>query len=282
MKNVRIGIGQLNTRDDVSANLKVIERMVAQCADDGADLVAFPECSTYLSSSGLEVVAQDLDGEIITTFRELAKKHRVYIHNGSFIEKNSSGEKSYNTTVLIDSTGEIVATYRKIHLFDMVLDAQRTYQESKRYDRGEEIVVAGTDIGDFGLSICYDLRFPELYRALTLSGARLIFVPAAFTLYTGKDHWEALLRARAIENQVFIVAPGQYGERPGGNLSYGNSMVIDPWGTVIARSTDRVDTIMADIKWDYQDQVRKSLPSLTNRVDMDQLNRVTIDSKTGT
>ncbi len=281
MKNIRIGIGQLNTRDDLNANVETIRRMVARCADEGADLVAFPECSTYLSSTGIELVAQYIDGEIITTFRDLAKKHRVFIHNGSFIEKNPAGEKSYNTTVLIDRAGEIVATYRKVHLFDMALDEKRTYQESSRYDRGEDIVVARTDIGDFGLSICYDLRFPELYRALTLNGARLVFVPAAFTLYTGKDHWEALLRARAIENQVFIVAPGQYGERPGGNLSYGNSMVIDPWGTVIARSSDRVDTVLADIKWDYQDQVRESLPSLKNRVEMDQLNRITIDWETG-
>ncbi len=143
-----------------------------------------------------------------------------------------------------------------------------TYRESDRYKRGSSVVNLNTKIGNLGFTICYDLRFPELYRELTFRGARLIIVPAAFTMFTGKDHWEALLRARAIENQVYIAAPNQIGEHPDNKMCYGNSMIIDPWGKVIARASDKTGTIVTDIDWDYLDEVRSKLPSLKNRVDL--------------
>jgi predicted amidohydrolase len=277
MKKLRIGIGQLNTQDDLKKNIEAIEKAVVECTDQGAQLVVFPECSTYLSQNGAREHAETLQGPIIGKLSQLARKYNVYIHNGSFIEKREGYEKLFNTSVLIDNEGNIAAMYRKIHLFDVEIDENTTYKESNRYQYGDTMVNVKTELGDFGMTICYDLRFPELFRNLAINGAKVIFVPAAFTLFTGKDHWEALLKARAIENQVYIVAPGQFGERPIKKMSFGNSMVIDPWGTVIAKASDRVCSFVADIDLDYVDHVRKVLPSLNNRVDIEILKKINIE-----
>ena len=267
MKKLRIGLGQLNTKDNIIDSFKQIEQQTIECSEKGAQIVIFPEKSTYLSELSEYKAAQTINGEIISSFKKLARKYNIYIHNGSFIEKSEIEGKTYNTSVLINPTGRIEAVYRKIHLFDIDLNKNLTYRESDRYERGNSIVNHSSDLGEFGFSICYDLRFPELYRQLAFRGAKLIFVPAAFTMFTGKDHWEALLRARAIENQVYIAAPNQIGEHPDNKLCYGNSMIIDPWGKVIARASDKVGTIVADIDWDYLEDVRRKLPSLKNRVD---------------
>jgi len=269
MKKLRIGLGQLNTKDNIKNSFKEIEKQIEECSSRGAQLVIFPEKSTYLSETS--AYAQPLDGDIISKFKELAIKYKVYIHNGSFIEKSEIIGKSYNTSVLISSSGDIEAFYRKIHLFDIELDMDLTYKESDRYERGNKIINHNSPLGDFGFSICYDLRFPELYRELTFRGAKLIFVPAAFTMFTGKDHWEALLRARAIENQVYIAAPNQIGEHPKNKFCYGNSMIIDPWGKIIARASDKTGVTVTDIDWDYLEEVREKLPSLKNRVDLDNM-----------
>lgn len=271
MKKLRIGLGQINSKDDVNENLIVIEKIIEECAEKGAKLVVFPEGATYLSNTGAYENAQFLDGKIITRFKELARKYNVYIHNGSYIEKDTESNKIFNTSVFINPSGEIETIYRKIHLFDVEINENLTYKESDKYGRGDSIVNLSNDIGDFGFTICYDLRFPELFRQLTLNGAKLIFVPAAFTLFTGKDHWESLLRARAIENQVYIAAVGQFGQRPINKMSYGNSMIIDPWGTVIAKASDRICSVVADVDWDYLEHVRKTLPSLSNRVDISNM-----------
>lgn len=271
MNKLRIGLGQLNTKNNSNNSFKEIENQIAECSSKGAQLVVFPELSTYLSESSIIDIAQTIDGEIISRFKELAIKHKIYIHNGSFVEKSENNKKSYNTSVLINTSGEIEAIYRKIHLFDIDLNKDLTYRESDRYKRGDSIVNHSSSLGDFGFSICYDLRFPELYRELTIRGAKLIFVPAAFTMFTGKDHWESLLCARAIENQVYIIAPNQFGEHPDNKLCYGNSMVVDPWGKVIARASDKVGIIVADIDWDYLEDVREKIPSLKNRVDLQDM-----------
>lgn len=271
MNKLRIGLGQLNTKNNSNNSFKEIENQIAECSSKGAQLVVFPELSTYLSESSIIDIAQTIDGEIISRFKELAIKHKIYIHNGSFVEKSENNKKSYNTSVLINTSGEIEAIYRKIHLFDIDLNKDLTYRESDRYKRGDSIVNHSSSLGDFGFSICYDLRFPELYRELTIKGAKLIFVPAAFTMFTGKDHWESLLCARAIENQVYIIAPNQFGEHPDNKLCYGNSMVVDPWGKVIARASDKVGIIVADIDWDYLEDVREKIPSLKNRVDLQDM-----------
>ena len=199
MDKLRIGLGQLNTRDNIENSFEEIESLTAECSSRGAQLVVFPELSTYLSETSTKGAAQTPDGEIISRFKELAEKYNIYIHNGSFIEKSETDRKSFNTSVLINPSGKIEAVYRKIHLFDIEVNRKLTYRESDRYERGNSIINLSSRIGDFGFSICYDLRFPELYRELAFRGAKLIFVPAAFTMYTDKDHWESLLRARAIE-----------------------------------------------------------------------------------
>ncbi len=261
MKKLRLGVVQLNTRDTIETSFADIERFVKGCATDGASLVLLPELSTYLSEKEVLSVAQTMDGEIIRRFRDMAKKFGIYLNNGSFVEKSDNG-KAYNTSVLINPQGEIEAYYRKIHLFDIDLPGGLSYRESDRYNRGSSVVVSSTEIGDFGFSICYDLRFPELYRSLTEKGAKLIFIPAAFTLHTGKDHWEPLLRARAIENQVYIAAADQIGKHPDNKSCYGNSMIIDPWGKVIARSPDKVGYITAEVDWDYLEEIRRKIPCL--------------------
>ncbi|MEJ7757325.1 MAG: nitrilase-related carbon-nitrogen hydrolase [Nocardioidaceae bacterium] len=174
-------------------------------------------------------------------------------------------EKVYNTSVLLDPQGEQIARYRKIHLFDIEVAGQVQANESAIMAPGDEVVVARTDLASVGISICYDLRFPELYRSLTLNGAQIILSPAAFTLYTGKDHWELLVRARAVENAVYMVAPAQFGKHPPAEHSFGNTMIVDPWGAVIARASDRETAVVADVDLDWQSTVRRSLPSLGAR-----------------
>ena len=265
MKNLRIGVVQLNTRDNVDESFRELERLVEGCARDGAQLVLLPEMSTCLTEHDVSSVAESLEGNIIRRFKDLAVRYGIYLNNGSFVEAAGNG-KAYNTSVLINPEGVVEAFYRKIHLFDIDLSGGLSYRESDRYNRGTSAVTCSTSVGDFGFTICYDLRFPELFRKLTEQGAKLIFVPAAFTLHTGKDHWESLLRARAIENQVYIAAADQIGKHPDNKSCYGNSMIIDPWGKVIARASDRVGYITADVDWSYLEEIRGKIPCLKHRV----------------
>jgi predicted amidohydrolase len=191
----------------------------------------------------------------------LARQLGVHLVAGSILE-DSGESRVFNTSVLFDARGQIVARYRKIHLFDVDIPQHVTIRESDTRMGGDGVVTAPTELGVIGMSVCYDLRFPELYRQLTLSGAEIIAVPSAFTFPTGAAHWELLLRARAIENQVYVVAPDQIGRSPSGVLDYGNSMIVDPWGTPVARAADRETVICAEIDRDYQDRVRRELPCL--------------------
>lgn len=274
MNKLRIGIGQLNSRDDISKNFNAIETQIEEMASLGAQIVVFPEYSTYLSQRGSKEVAETMDGDIVKKFKALAMAYQVYLHNGSFLEKDIETGKCFNTSLFISPEGEILAKYRKIHLFDVEIDENNAFKESDTFEPGNEVVTVNTPFGTLGFAICYDIRFPDLFRALSDSGAEIIFLPAAFTLFTGKDHWEPLIRARAIENQVYMVAAGQFGERPVKKMSFGNSMVVDPWGTVIAKAADRPCTLVADIDLDYLKHVRKTLPSLKNKVDISSLTRV--------
>lgn len=256
----------MNSGDDTKKNLSSAESLIEAAAADGAKLVVLPEYSSYLSDHNITGHAEPIDGEIISFFRNKAKELNIYLHCGSFIEQSEQPSKAYNTSVLIDSSGRVVSCYRKIHLFDVYVPNQVNIKESNSYKAGNKIVTAETELGCFGFAICYDLRFPELFRALTDRGAGLIFVPAAFTLYTGKDHWEPLLRARAIENQVYVAAPGQFGVHPDHKTCFGGSMIIDPWGTVIARASEGVGYAAATIDWALQDKFREAVPSLKHRV----------------
>lgn len=259
-------MGQINSRNKIDDNFKQIEEAAECCAGEGAEIVVFPEQSTYLSGEGVIETAEPLDGRIINRFREIARKHKIYLHNGSFLEKVKNQNKVYNTSVFFDPAGEILTSYRKMHLFDVEIPGAVSIRESDTVEPGKEIVTLKTDLACFGFTICYDIRFPELYRKLVDRGAEIIFVPAAFTLYTGKDHWEVLLRARAIESQAYVVAVDQFGTYDSDHQSFGNSMVIDPWGTVIAKAKEEKSSVVAVLDLDFLKRVREKLPSLKHRV----------------
>ncbi|HYB13514.1 MAG TPA: carbon-nitrogen hydrolase family protein [Myxococcota bacterium] len=268
MPAVRAAVIQMTSTDDVASNLACARELLGFAAARGAQLAALPENFAYLRREGSPIpCAQTLDGEIVSALREAAREHRMWIVGGSFPERIAEKGPAWNTSVLLSDTGEIVAAYRKIHLFDVDLREAggARYAESAAIAPGKEIVLAQTPFGPLGLSICYDLRFPELYRDLAARGARWLAIPSAFTPHTGKDHWEVLLRARAIENQAFVLAPAQCGRHSEARSSYGRSLIVDPWGLVLAQAADRPGVALADCHLEDQDRVRMSLPALQHR-----------------
>jgi len=262
---VRVAAVQLNATADRAANLAAADRLVREAAARGAQLVVLPEKWPLLGSGAqLHAGAEPIDGPAMSWARECARELELELVAGSFTELAEDGLR-HNTSVHISPDGEIRALYRKIHMFDVTIDGL-AYRESEFEEPGDEIVVTQTDAGlELGLTICYDLRFPELYRILALRGARVLVVPAAFTLATTRDHWETLLRARAIENQAFVIAANQIGENEPGRHSGGRSMIVDPWGVVLAQAGDSVGVIVAELDLARLDAIRESLPSLANR-----------------
>ncbi len=261
---MRAAAVQLNSEGDKARNLDTAERLVRAAAADGAELVALPE-KWNLLAGGEELLAgaEPLAGPSLTAARGWARELGIHLLAGSIAERGE-GEKAFNTSVLIGPDGHDLATYRKIHMFDVDAGGV-SYRESAHEQPGSEMVTASLGELIAGLTVCYDLRFPELFRILALRGARLLTVPSAFTTATGRDHWEVLLRARAIENQAFLVAPNQIGAAPPHFDSYGHSAIIDPWGTVLATAPDEECFVAADLDLAAQEQVRESLPSLANR-----------------
>ncbi len=262
---MRVAAVQLNSNGDKERNLDAAERLVRAAAADGAEFVALPE-KWNLLAGGAELVAgaEPLDGPSLTAARGWARDLGVHLLAGSISECGEEGEKASNTSVLVGSDGEDVAVYRKIHMFDVDAGGV-SYRESEHEQPGTEPVAAPLGNLTLGMTVCYDLRFPELFRILALRGARIVAVPSAFTLATGRDHWEVLLRARAIEDQVFVVAPNQVGEAPPHYSSFGRSMIVDPWGVVLATAPDGECFVAAELDFTEQDRVRSSLPSLANR-----------------
>jgi predicted amidohydrolase len=262
---LRVAAVQLNSSGEKERNLGAAERQVRAAAADGAELVALPEKWNLLAAGEeLAAAAEPLDGPSLTAARGWARDLGVHLLAGSISERGPEGEKASNTSVLIDPEGNDLAVYRKIHMFDVDAGGV-SYRESEHERPGAEAVTA--PVGDLtaGLTVCYDLRFPELFRILALRDARLIVVPSAFTTATGRDHWEVLLRARAIENQLFVLAPNQFGEAPPHYDSFGRSMIVDPWGVVLATAPDEECFVSADLDLSAQDRVREALPSLANR-----------------
>jgi predicted amidohydrolase len=260
---------QLNSTGDKARNVETAERLVRAAAAGGAELVVLPEKWNLLGDPAtLRAGAEPLDGPTISGARSWARELGIHLVAGSIAERSDYQEKSFNTSTLIGSDGELEARYRKIHMFDVDVGGV-AYRESEHEEPGEDIVTAGLGGAlegvTLGMSVCYDLRFPELYRILAVRGARVITVPSAFTLETGKDHWDVLLRARAIENQAFVVAPNQIGEAPPHYRSYGRSAILDPWGVILAQAPDEECFIAADLDLELQDRVRSTLPSLANR-----------------
>jgi predicted amidohydrolase len=265
---MRIGVVQMTSTGDLDANLKSTRELVGRAASGGAEFIALPENFAYLRREGESFpCAQGLDGRIVETLRELAREHRAWILGGSFPEAIPGESRVHNTSVLLAPGGEVVAIYRKLHLFDVDLGGGGggRFRESEHVAAGDQVVVAPTPFGPLGLSICYDLRFPELYRQMIDRGARWIAVPSAFAPHTGKDHWEPLLRARAIENQVFVIAPAQSGRHSPDRSSHGRSLIVDPWGLVLAQAPDGPGVILADCDPEAQDRIREAIPCLQNR-----------------
>jgi predicted amidohydrolase len=263
---MRVAAVQLNSTADTAANFAAADRLTRAAAADGARLIVLPEKWTVIGTDEqLRAAAETLDGPAISWARATARELGVDLVAGSIIECVTGAEKLANTCVHVDPQGELRAVYRKVHMFDVEIDG-RSYRESDVEQAGEEIVLSETAGGvELGLSICYDLRFPELFRILAVRGARVIVLPSAFTLPTTRDHWETLLRARAIENQAFVIAANQVGRHPGGQHSGGRSMIVDPWGVVLAQAPDREGYALAELDLDYQREIRARLPALANR-----------------
>ena len=263
---MRAAAVQLNATEDVDRNLERADRLVRDAAARGAELVVLPEKWTVLGTrEHMAAGAQTLDGEAISWARSVAAQLGIDLVAGSLFEHVEDAEKGFNTSVHVGPDGEIQSVYRKIHLFDVEVDGA-VYAESSTEDPGDEIVVTELANGlKLGMSVCYDLRFPELYRILALRDAELVTVPAAFTLPTTRDHWEVLVRARAIENQCFVIAANQIGDHPGGLRSGGRSLIVDPWGLVLATAPDTECAIVADLDLENLRDIRRRLPSVARR-----------------
>lgn len=257
----KIALAQMNSTADTDANLVKMKAMTAEAAANGAKLIAFPENSEYIGTD-YPGNAKEVPGAVTDFLGDCAREHQIYIHCGSITEK-SAGNKPYNTSLLFSPQGRIVGRYSKLHMFDISMDDGPSYRESDETSPGNEIAVCDTGLGCFGMAICYDMRFPEIFKLMAQAGAQIIFVPADFTMNTGKDHWMPLLRSRAIENTCYIAAPGQIGQKPE-FMAYGRSMVIDPWGNIISMASDEEQVIYADIDTELIARVRRQIPSLQN------------------
>ena len=251
---------------DKAANLEIAERLVARAAATGADLVALPEKWNAIGTTEqLHAAAEPVEsGESVAAMADWARRHGITLVGGSISEQREGREKLSNTSLAFGPDGELLGVYRKIHLFDVEVGGV-VYRESEAEEPGAEPVVVRGEGWPIGLTVCYDVRFPELYRILALEGAELVTVPAHFTTPTGKDHWHVLLRARAIENQYFVAAPAQVGETLPGKPAYGRSLIVDPWGIVLAQAPDEETVITAELDRALLRSVREKLPSLKNR-----------------
>ncbi|MEU4775677.1 carbon-nitrogen hydrolase family protein [Micromonospora sp. NPDC023644] len=263
---MRVAVCQLNSRDDRKANLAAAEAVLERAAAAGADLALLPEFVDYLGPAVGLPEPEPVDGEVGRFFADRARRLGIWLIAGSIHERGPDPDRTWNTSLVFDRSGTLAASYRKIHLYDVEIPGRVSYLESATVAPGDQPVVVDVEGLRVGLSICYDLRFPELYRQLVIEGgAQLLVVPAAFMVHTGRDHWEVLLRARAIENQCFVAAAGQIGDHEPSRTCYGRSMVIDPWGTVLTQVPDGPGLAVADLDLDRLRTIRAELPSLANR-----------------
>jgi len=259
------GAIQMTSTANVEQNLATAERLIAQAAAQGALFVGLPENFGFLRSEGEAVPeAQTLDGPWVRRLAEAARRHRLTLLLGSLPEKIDGEPKVYNTSVLLGPDGGVIASYRKIHLFDIDLPGMEHLKESKAVAPGRDVVVAEAPFGPIGLSICYDLRFPELYRELSRRGARVLAIPSAFTERTGRAHWELLLRARAVENLAYVFAPAQVGQHGKNRASWGHAMIVSPWGEILAEARAGEGVALAEIDFDRQEKIRRELPALAH------------------
>jgi predicted amidohydrolase len=261
----RIGAIQTNSSDNIADNLSKIEIQIAQCVEQGTSLVVLPECFAFMQSDRKQLLdtAETIGvGQMQDSVSELAQKYSVWIIAGSLPLRSSCEGKVTNTLIVFDNQGQQVVRYNKIFLFDIRLNDKEEYKESSYTEAGNEVAVVETPVGKIGLSICYDLRFPELYRKLSQLGAQLLVVPSAFAATTGKDHWLPLLQARAIENSCYVVAPAQFGVHNERRKTWGHTVIIDPWGTVLSEIESGWGSISTEIDLFSLKNIRKQLPSL--------------------
>jgi nitrilase len=266
MNSVRTAAIQLSSTQDRERNLACADRLMTQAVERGAQLLALPENFSFLGRDGDKVkYAEEADsGPSIRFLKSFAARHDVAVVGGSVPLRCAGGTKVTNSCVVFGGAGGLVARYDKMHLFDVEIDQENTFRESRYVESGTDLVTADLLGHTMGITICYDLRFPELYRALALRGAEVLFVPSAFTRETGRDHWEVLLRARAIENLCYVVAPAQSGEHGAGRVSFGRTMIVGPWGQVLAQCQDGPGLVVCDLDFDVLADARKRLPSLTH------------------
>lgn len=265
---IRAAVCQMRSTSDVAANLLQAERLIRAAAAAGAQFIATPENSNYLGPHADKVVlAEPLTGPVCASFAALARELSIHLLLGSYNERSDDAGRCFNSSVLFAPSGERLAVYRKIHLFDVDVPDGVSFRESDSVVPGADVVVVETSIGTIGLSICYDLRFGELYRALVARGATILTAPSAFTARTGEAHWETLVRARAIESQAFVLAPGQHGAHDDGGLkeSWGRSLIVDPWGRVLARIDEGIGFAVADLDLDEVGRVRAAIPVAAHR-----------------
>lgn len=253
----------MSSTGNKEANLEKAERFICLAAHEKAEIIALPEMFNFSGKvKEKKENAEPIPGSTINRLRKLARRFKIYLLCGSILEKDR--RLFYNSSVFLNPAGEIIAKYRKMHLFDVNLADGSSWRESELISSGNEVVQVATSKAIFGFSICYDLRFPELYRRLAKKGVQVVFIPSAFTLETGKDHWETLVRARSIENQFYIVAPNQIGRDSQGRSYWGKSMIVDPWGAVLATAPEKEGVIFAEIDLSQQEIIRKNLPSLSH------------------
>jgi len=265
---VRVAVCQMRSDGDVGRNLELAEQLLGEAAEGGAELAALPEYLDYMGPASARAdVASPVPGPVTDRLATVAKERSMWVLAGGVLE--TAGARAHDTSVLLDPDGEVAATYRKIHLFDVDLPDQPPIRESDTIEPGAELVTHQVGPVRLGMSICYDVRFPELYRGLMTQGAQVVSVPAQFQHTTGRDHWHTLLRARAIENQCFVVAPGQwgsFGDPGGGRRSYGHSLIVDPWGRVLVEAPEEGDGVwLADLDLEAQRELRRSFPVLAHR-----------------
>ena len=266
--HMRVGAIQICSTPDIDSNLKTLRRLTKEAVYHHADFVAWPENAVYLAPEGAEnfKVAKKNEERFLEFFSTTAKEHGITLLIGSYPEVSHVNGKFYNTSLLLGPDGEIIERYRKIHLFDVVTPSGQKIQESKVVIPGREVKVAYTKETKIGLSVCYDLRFPELYRIASAKGAEVLTVPAAFTAQTGKEHWLMLLRARAVENLCFVIAPNQWGRHFDNRRSYGRTAIIDPWGVVLGICSDQEGVVLADLNLASLRAIRTGFPCLDHRI----------------
>ena len=268
---LRVAVVQLSSQEDVSRNLARATELALRASTEGAKLVVLPENFAYMGGSdeGKRAVAEPLEAEprgpIMTALADIARRSGAYVVAGGMPERSDDADRPYNTCAVIAPDGTLAGRYRKVHLFDVEVGDGQRYRESASTMPGADAVVLPILGFRVGLSVCYDIRFPELYRKLADKGAEVIVVPAAFTLATGKDHWHVLLRARAIESQSYVAAAAQWGVHPKDRRTYGKSLIADPWGDVISQCSDGEGFTVATIDRARLDSVRSTLPSLRHR-----------------